>query len=260
MNKAIRIIVAGSRTFNDYELLKKKLDFYLQNKNVNDIEILEGEAKGADKLGKQYAIEKGIKYTGYPADWNKYGKGAGFKRNREMAQNATHAVIFWDGESKGTKNMIDLCDEYRLVKRIVLFNNNQEKESDRNTQDRESNLIDQKESKEAKDNNPNVDLLPVNPNTIDPNLLLIKVRCVVSNKGKSYDWKININDNVYQSDRMSHHTFLVINLTKNLNEIIDLNYESITRIIIKEYGEWEPESLIQVKDLIFASLPEKFVS
>lgn len=120
--KRLRIIIAGSRSFNDYELLKNKLDYYLQNNNIEDVLIIEGEAKGADKLGKRYAIEKGIEYKGYPADWNKYGKGAGFKRNREMAQNANFCIIFWDGESKGTKNMIDLCQEYNLDTRIVYFN------------------------------------------------------------------------------------------------------------------------------------------
>jgi hypothetical protein len=111
-----KLIVAGSRTFNDYQLLKSKLDFYINN---NEVEIVSGTARGADRLGEKYAQERNYKITRFLADWNKFGKGAGYKRNEQMAKYATHAVIFWDGSSPGTKHMIKLAKQYldyRIVK------------------------------------------------------------------------------------------------------------------------------------------------
>jgi predicted Rossmann fold nucleotide-binding protein DprA/Smf involved in DNA uptake len=70
----IKVIVAGTRTFNNYELLKNKLDEFL--KDIEDIEIVSGGARGADALGERYAKEKGYKVTYFPADWNRFGKSA----------------------------------------------------------------------------------------------------------------------------------------------------------------------------------------
>jgi hypothetical protein len=114
----LKVIVAGSRTFNDYNLLKTKLDHLL--KNQTNIEIVSGTAKGADRLGEKYAQEKGYKLTQFPADWQ-LGNHAGFLRNLEMAKYATHAVIFWDYQSMGTAHMINLCQKHKLNYRIIKF-------------------------------------------------------------------------------------------------------------------------------------------
>lgn len=113
-----KIIIAGGRTFNDYHLLKSKLDIILSN--LTDIEIVSGACRGADILGERYAKEHnhGIKY--FPADWTK-GKGAGFTRNNQMARYATHLVAFWDGSSKGTAHMIDTAKQYNLHVRVVRY-------------------------------------------------------------------------------------------------------------------------------------------
>ena len=69
----------GTRTFTDYKKLCKVCDHLLQDQN--NIEIVSGSYyRGADKLGEQYAKERGYKLTKFPADWNKYGKAAGPKR------------------------------------------------------------------------------------------------------------------------------------------------------------------------------------
>lgn len=114
-----RVIVAGGRDFNNYELLRSKLDYYLSN--LDNISIVSGGARGADRLGENYAIEKGLKLVMFPANWNEYGKRAGFIRNKEMAEYATHLVAFWDGKSIGTKHMIDLAKEYNLKTKVVLY-------------------------------------------------------------------------------------------------------------------------------------------
>jgi len=116
----IKLVVFGSRTFNDYNLLKERLDHYLQ-KVDNMVVIVSGKAKGADTLGEKYATEKGFKIKEYPADWDRDGKSAGYIRNEQMAKFATHAVGFWDGKSAGTKHMIDLCEKYGIITRIVKF-------------------------------------------------------------------------------------------------------------------------------------------
>lgn len=100
----MKVIIAGTRWFNDYALLKERCDFYLSSIKVDA--ILCGECKGADLLGKRYAEERGVPVESFPADWKRYGRAAGQKRNKQMADAADCLIAFWDGESKGTKGMI----------------------------------------------------------------------------------------------------------------------------------------------------------
>jgi len=115
-----KVIIAGSRSFNDYDFLRKKLDTILININ-EEIEIVCGEAYGADELGKRYAIENKFKIKSMPANWNEFGKAADYIRNEEMAKYADACVCFWDGKSKGTKHMIDLAINYNIKLRIIKF-------------------------------------------------------------------------------------------------------------------------------------------
>lgn len=117
----LKVIIAGSRNFNDYQKLKETLDLLLEKYKDQEIEIVSGTAKGADKLGEKYAEEKGFKVKKFPANWDEFGKKAGFLRNEDMAKYASHAVIFWDGVSKGSKHMISLCEKYKLKFRVYCF-------------------------------------------------------------------------------------------------------------------------------------------
>ena len=114
-----RVIIAGSRTFNDYPKLKKIMDKLLENKRK--VRIVCGLARGADRLGEQYGKERHYDIDYYPADWDQYGISAGYVRNAEMANNADALVAFWDGESKGTKNMIELARKRNLQVRIINY-------------------------------------------------------------------------------------------------------------------------------------------
>ena len=116
----MKVIIAGCRNFFDYELLKTKCDIYLSSVK-QQVEIVSGTANGADKLGEKYASEKGYPVKQFPADWDKYGKSAGYKRNEEMAKYADALIAFWDGKSKGTGHMIDLAKKHELGIRIVIF-------------------------------------------------------------------------------------------------------------------------------------------
>ena len=78
----MKVIIAGSRDFYDYNMLKQFCDKVLCN--IKNIEIVSGTAGGTDRLGERYAKENGYKLTKFPADWNKYGKPAGYIRNEQM--------------------------------------------------------------------------------------------------------------------------------------------------------------------------------
>lgn len=119
MGLIFKVIIAGGRDFNNYELLKEKVDFLLQNKG--EIEIVSGAARGADKLGERYAKEKGYPINSHPANWDLYGKSAGYIRNKEMAKYANALIAFWDGKSKGTNHMINLAKECGIFVRVVYY-------------------------------------------------------------------------------------------------------------------------------------------
>ena len=103
-----RVIIAGTRDFADYEALKTYADYKL-SRIEDSIEIVSGGSRGADTLGEQYAREKGYSIKRFPADWEKYGRSAGPRRNEAMARYADALLAYWDGESRGTKNMIELA-------------------------------------------------------------------------------------------------------------------------------------------------------
>ena len=113
----MRVIIAGGRDFSDYKRLSERVLHLLSAQD--QVTIVCGEARGADSLGKRLAYEKGWKVLSFPADWDNYGKTAGYKRNDEMVRNADALIAFWDGRSKGTKHMIDLAKKYGLQARIV---------------------------------------------------------------------------------------------------------------------------------------------
>lgn len=103
-----RIIIAGMRTFTDYNRVKRAMCRFAP---LHDVEIISGTAEGADKLGERFATEYGLPLKRFPANWDKFGKAAGPIRNAQMAQYAAEEegilVAFWDGQSKGTKSMIN---------------------------------------------------------------------------------------------------------------------------------------------------------
>ena len=115
------IIIAGGRDFNDYELLKEKVDFYLTNIPKECIQIISGMASGADTLGYKYAIERGYPCIKFPAKWDIHGKAAGHIRNKAMAEHADALIAFWDGKSRGTQDMIDIAKEKIIMHRIVYY-------------------------------------------------------------------------------------------------------------------------------------------
>jgi hypothetical protein len=115
----MKIIIAGGRDFNDYNKLCQFCDKILSEQT--EVEIVSGTANGADKLGEKYANDNGHPIKQFPADWDKFGKSAGYKRNAQMAEYADALIAFWDGKSRGTKHMIDLAKRAKLKVRISYF-------------------------------------------------------------------------------------------------------------------------------------------
>lgn len=148
MTDTIRLIIAGSRDFNNYKLLQTEADRYLEEilkeeyeitiaydgegnwgwvrwhlgEAVEDedlpLEIVSGGAKGADRLGEKYAKENNYKVKKFIPDWEK-GKSAGMVRNIEMLKYSSHALVFWDGVSKGSKQAIDNAKKYNVKLRVI---------------------------------------------------------------------------------------------------------------------------------------------
>ena len=112
-----KVIVAGSRTFDDFDLLEKYLKHQFKQLNLhhNDVEIVSGCARGADILGEQFAEKYNCAIKRFPANWDKYGKSAGYIRNSDMARYADILFAFWDGKSVGTRHMIDLANKRGLT-------------------------------------------------------------------------------------------------------------------------------------------------
>lgn len=106
----MRVIIAGSRGIQDYSSLLMAIAACPFVPTV----IISGGARGVDQLGERYAKSNNIPLEKYLANWNAYGKSAGYKRNVEMANVADALLVIWDGESKGTRHMMGIAHKKKL--------------------------------------------------------------------------------------------------------------------------------------------------
>ncbi len=128
MNSPVKLIIAGGRNFTDYELMRQSIYQFMSDVDNDDITIISGNARGADKLGNKFAFEHPhIKLDIYPAWWRgengdqPYNKAAGYQRNVRMAENATNLIAFWDGKSRGTKHMINIATHFDLITKVIRY-------------------------------------------------------------------------------------------------------------------------------------------
>lgn len=108
----MKVIVAGSRDGVDKDWVFFILTEALSDE-IADLEIVSGTARGADQYGEEWAYAVNVDVKQFPADWEKYGKRAGFLRNAEMARYADMLIAFWDDESKGTAHMIKVMTDLK---------------------------------------------------------------------------------------------------------------------------------------------------
>ena len=114
----MKIIVAGSREIDSRDLIYSEL---LKLSDQIDItEIVSGKARGPDTIGEEWANLERIPVKEFPADWDNWGKSAGFIRNEEMANYADELFAFWDGKSQGTKHMIKSMLERNKPFQVIL--------------------------------------------------------------------------------------------------------------------------------------------
>ena len=98
----MKVIIAGSRHITDYEALTA----FLEKTSWPIAEVVSGGCHGVDKMGEQWAEERGIPVKRFDADWAKYGREAGELRNREMAAYAEGLILLWDAKSPGASCML----------------------------------------------------------------------------------------------------------------------------------------------------------
>lgn len=139
MKQQVKIIICGSRTFNDLNFLEDTIrsifrELTIQNilygspdKDAEIIEVISGGAQGADILGEWFAKQYGLYCKVMLADWDKNGNEAGLIRNKEMVDYVADSdcygllVAFWDGQSKGAQHCFNYAKDRKLDVRIRLF-------------------------------------------------------------------------------------------------------------------------------------------
>ena len=100
----MRTIIAGSRGITDYAEVCRAV----RDSGIHITTVVSGGARGVDRLGERYAREHGIPLEVYRADWERDGKTAGYLRNDVMAYVSDALIALWDGQSRGTKHMVDI--------------------------------------------------------------------------------------------------------------------------------------------------------
>ena len=122
-----RIIVCGTRSFEDYKLMTKVLDKIIKDFG-EDVEIVSGHATGADSLGERYAKEHNLKCCVFEANWEKHGKKAGFLRNSQMLDYGSEigienalVVAFWDGVSRGSLDTMKKAQRLKMPTKVCLY-------------------------------------------------------------------------------------------------------------------------------------------
>lgn len=109
----VKVLICGSRHYDNYDKVKETVKSLVDEHGK--IIIIEGGAKGADTLAKNAAIELGIEYREYKADWKRYGRAAGPKRNQLMldTENPDLVIAFHEDleSGKGTKDMLKRAEK-----------------------------------------------------------------------------------------------------------------------------------------------------
>lgn len=109
----MKILISGSRTYKDLDAVKEFVRCL-----PNDTILLNGRAIGVDNVARNQAQFEGLVVLDYPAEWNKYGKSAGMIRNHVMVDLADEVYCFWDGESRGTKDVVDYAKSKGKLQKV----------------------------------------------------------------------------------------------------------------------------------------------
>lgn len=108
----MKVIICGGQNFLDF--LRVWKDLYTFHGEHTITHVIEGGARGVDHMAREWAQQAQIPYTTVPAQWDRYGKSAGYKRNVQMADMNPDAVIAFPG-GHGTKMMVDIARERSIA-------------------------------------------------------------------------------------------------------------------------------------------------
>jgi len=118
----MKVIIAGSRTITDQAMVRCIIEDILEKTDLEITEVVSGNARGVDICGECYADEEGIPIKAFPVTKEAYtmlGNFAPLARNSKMADYADALIAIWDGQSRGTKDMIDKM--VKLEKPVYVF-------------------------------------------------------------------------------------------------------------------------------------------
>lgn len=122
----MRTIIAGSREGANinhiYDAVEKS--------GITPTVVISGTARGVDRLGEEWAKDNSVPIERYPADWDKYGKKAGYLRNSQMAEIAEALIAIWDGISPGTENMISLATKKKIFVYVYRIPNKYQRDAE----------------------------------------------------------------------------------------------------------------------------------
>ena len=117
-----RVIIAGSSSFENETLFKQKCDYFLGSKiNSHKIIILSGTSMRTSHLISVYAKERSLIVEPHEADWDRYGKDAGYRSNEVMISNADALIAFWDGKGRMTGALTDAAKAKGIKVAVVLY-------------------------------------------------------------------------------------------------------------------------------------------
>jgi len=120
----MKILVCGDRYWSNRAYLEGILDGL--HKEYGPYTIIEGEARGADRMAGDFGMKRGLPVEPYPAEWNTYGRSAGPIRNAKMLKEGKPdlVVAFHNhlGQSKGTRHMLEIAHKAGVS--VMLFTEN----------------------------------------------------------------------------------------------------------------------------------------
>jgi hypothetical protein len=114
------VAIVGGRGFSDLKIFNQGVyDFTKIHGLIT--KVVSGGAKGADTMAANFAKRFQIELIEFIPDWEKFGKSAGYRRNKDIVEASEAVIAFWDGQSKGTKHSIDIAKSLGKIVHIVYY-------------------------------------------------------------------------------------------------------------------------------------------